>query len=242
MPTPMLGRDREAAALTALAEAGAHRLITIVGTGGVGKTRLARHVARSLADSFEGRILWVDLDPVDDPGLLLPEMAAALGVGEGQGADIMDRLHEALAEGRALAVLDPVDRVASAVGFLPALLERCPTLTIVATGRTPLGIRNERTVMLDPLALPPEDASPEAIGRSPAVTLFVDRLTRVRPDLEATGPTLGAIAAICRALDGLPLAIELAAASCRVIDPHQLLDRLSESISSLEATDPSALT
>src|SRR4051795_6755632 len=149
MPTPMLGRDRETATLSALVEAGAQRLITIVGTGGVGKTRLARHIARSLAEPFEGRILWVDLDPVDDPGLLLPEMAAAMGVGEGQGADIFDRLHEALAEGPTLAVLDPIDRVAAAVAFLPALLDRCPTLTILATGRTPLGTRGERTFGLE---------------------------------------------------------------------------------------------
>ena len=169
-------------------------------------------------------------------------MAAAIGIGEAQGAEVVDRLAEAIGELPTLAVLDPTDRVASGVGTLPGLVAKAPALTILATGRTPLGLPGERVVTIEPLATPATDADPATVARSHAVELFVDRLGRVRPDLEPTGPTLSAIGAICRALDGLPLAIELAAAACRVIDPHQLLDRLSESISSLEISDPSALT
>jgi predicted ATPase len=240
MPTPMIGREREVVALQGMIEAGSNRLITLVGPGGVGKTRLVRHVARAVAEQMAGRIIWIDLDPLDDPDLLLPEMAAFMGIGESQGSEVLDRIAEALAEGPSLVVFDPVDRVASGVAALPDLLRKAPLLTILATGRAPIGVREEAVVRIEPLTLPEDGAAPEAVASTPAVELFVDRLERVRPDLDPTGSTLVAIADVVRALDGLPLAIELAAAACRVIDPHQLLDRLAESISALEAADPSS--
>jgi predicted ATPase len=237
LPTPMIGRDRELHAILELIDSGA-RLVTLVGPGGVGKTRLARHVARDRVEAFEGRVAWVDLDPLDDPSLLLPEMAAFMGIGEGQGSDVLERVGAALGDGRSLVVFDPVDRVASGVALLPELLRRTPGLTILATGRAPIGVREETVVTVEPLAVTEPRAAAEAIATTPAVALFIDRLARVRPDIEPAGQTLTVIADIVRALDGLPLAIELAAAACRVIDPHQLLYRLSESITALGAADP----
>jgi predicted ATPase len=163
-----------------------------------------------------------------------------MGIGEGQGSDVLERVGAVLRDGRSLVVFDPVDRVASGVALVPELLRRTPQLTILATGRAPIGVREETIVAIEPLATADPRAAAESIAAAPAVALFIDRLARVRPDIEPSGSTLTVIADIVRALDGLPLAIELAAAACRVIDPHQLLYRLSESINALEAADPVA--
>ncbi len=239
LPTRMVGRDRELQTIEGLIAAGA-RLVTLVGPGGVGKTRLARHVVRDLVQAFDGRIAWIDLDPLDDPSLLLPELAAFMGIGEGQGSDVLERVAALLGDGRSLVVFDPVDRVASGVALLPELLRRTPGLTILATGRAPIGVREETVVALEPLAVADPRGAADVIAAAPAVALFIDRLALVRPDIEPSGSTLTVIADIVRALDGLPLAIELAAAACRVVDPRQLLYRLSESIDALEAADPVA--
>src|SRR3954471_813355 len=148
-----VGRDAAVAETVGLLAPGTARLVTITGPGGVGKTRLARHSARVVAEAYAGRVLWVDLDPLDDPSLLLPEVAAARAVGEAKGRDVLEAVAASLEGGPALVILDPIDRVASGVSAVSALLERLPELTILATGRAPLGLPDEQLVVLEPLAL-----------------------------------------------------------------------------------------
>lgn len=221
--TPLFGREREEAALLHLL---AHsRLLTLTGPGGVGKTRLALRLA-ALARAQYAAVHVVALAAVRDPALVLSAIAAALDVRDTAQQTPAGAIAAAVGESRTLLVLDNLEHVLAAGPQVQELLATCPALTVLATSRAPLRLRGEQEFAVGPLALPPEEAELETIAQSPAVQLFVQGARGLRPDFtldERTGPLVGAI---CRRVDGLPLAIELAAARTRLLPPGALLDRL----------------
>jgi predicted ATPase/class 3 adenylate cyclase len=211
-PTRLLGRDREAARVADLVCDGA-RLVSLTGPGGVGKTRLALHVARELLPRFEG-VFLVDLAAVRDPALVLPAVAAALGVREGGGDSVADALVRELGDRRILLVLDNLEQVVVAATALGDLLARTRGLRLLVTSRVPLRLSAERVISVAPLAA------------GDAAELFVERAGAAGHDAEANEEDAEAVAAICSRLDGLPLAIELAAARTPALPPRALLRRL----------------
>lgn len=225
---PLIGRDGELGDLLDLLSSGRVRLVTLTGPGGVGKTRLATEVMQRVADTFGGGATFIDLAAVREPALVLPRIASALGVAEGTTAaeELLDRVVGHLTGRRVLLVLDNLEQVLAAAPRVADLVALAGGLTVLATSRAPLRIRAEREVPLDPLAIPQDDDSATVLA-SPAVALFVDRATAAgaRVDASAAAP---ALAAIARLLDGLPLALELAAAGARVLPPEALLARLRE--------------
>lgn len=235
----LIGRTRELDELTGLLAPGGPRLVTILGVGGVGKTRLALAAAHRAVPAFDGRVAWAELEHVAEPALLVPALAALVGVGEERGHDTFDRIGEELGDRPALFVLDTVEHLATGAGLLGRLLGAAPRLHLLATSRIPLGLDAERTFGLGPLPLPePADAAdPEALLENPAIALLVERARAVRPDAEPTGATAQTYIRIVRQLDGIPTAIELAAAGLRVLEPHQLLDRLTDQVGSLDPSD-----
>ena len=201
--TPLLGRKRELADLLRLLRAEQSRLVTILGTGGIGKTRLALEAAAELVTTFEDGASFVDLSAVQEPELVEPAIAAALDIGRA----IADHLRER----ELLLVLDNLEQVVSVAPDLAALLETCPRLTILATSREPLRLRAEVEYPLKPLA------------EAPAVELFRQRATEIEPEFEAAYARL---AELCGRLEGIPLAIELAAARVKVLSADDLIERL----------------
>ena len=204
--------------------------MTLTGPGGIGKTRLAVAAGERLRDRFGAGTVFVPLAAVTDPGLVLA------GIGRAVGADLAgaESPLEALAEtfGDDAVAADPGQPGAGGRApprDLGELLARCPGVVILATSRTVLGLRAEREYPVPPLPLPadPATASVAELAASPAVALFVDRARAVRPDFALTAANAAAVAEICRRLDGLPLAIELAAARIRLLDPGALLARLA---------------
>ena len=175
----------------------------------------------------DGRIAFVPLDGVSDASLVVPAIAGAMGVTDEPGRTLVESLAEALGRAPSVLVLDTVEHVRSAAPALADLLARTPGLTILATSRIAIGVPRERVVWVDPLPVPPQtEHDPDELMRNPAVALFLARAAISRPEIEPT-PTNAALAAtICRRLDGIPLAIELAAAALRVLTPHQLVDQL----------------
>jgi predicted ATPase/transcriptional regulator with XRE-family HTH domain len=230
-PTALVGREDDLAAAVATLQGGA-RLLTLVGPGGVGKTRLAVAVAAALArDGDVPAGVWVaDLAPVADAALVPSAVAAALGLRPGGAPPTADAVATHLAGRRALLLLDTVERVAPAAGALAAaLLATCPDLRVLATGRVALRVRGERAQPVDPLAVPDPDPLPDpaALARSPAVRLLVARARDALPGFRLTTDNAVAVAAICRRLDGLPLALELAAPHLATCSPAALLARLA---------------
>jgi predicted ATPase/DNA-binding CsgD family transcriptional regulator len=223
--TSLIGRDEELQALPALL--GKHRLVTLTGTGGAGKTRLAQQVAHDLWDRYGDGVWWVDLQPVTDERRLPTAIAEAVGLDEvaGRGAGMM--LIAGLAERHGLLVLDNCEHLLDPlVDLLAPVLAHCPRVTVLATSRELLDLDGEHTLRVRPLAVPPDDATDtEDLSRYPAARLFLERATAVTElsldDVDAT-----VIARICRHLDGLPLAIELAAAQTRVLSVQALADGL----------------
>ena len=206
----------------------AGRLVTLTGPGGVGKTRLATEVLARAGSSFPDGTTFVDLSAVRDPAVVLPRVATALGVVEGgHSAGLADRLAAHLAGRRVLVVLDNVEQVLAAAPAVADLLARAPGLTVVATSRAPLRVRAEREVPVGPLALP-EDDDPASVAASPAVSVFLDRAAATGVQWTVTPETAATLAGIARRLDGLPLALELAAAGARVLPPEALLARLEK--------------
>ncbi|HET8627553.1 MAG TPA: helix-turn-helix domain-containing protein, partial [Thermomicrobiales bacterium] len=226
--TPLLGRDEAVAAVAALLYADGARLVTLTGPGGVGKTRLGVAVARHLAPAYPDGAWLVALAPLADPALVPAAIAGALRVPERGGEPLAATLRARLRRQRLLLVLDNCEHLLPGVGLAGDLLAACPGLAVLATSRSPLGLAGEHEYPVPPLALPgPSERLPlEALRRYPAVALFLARARAVAPDVVATDADLPAVAAICARLDGLPLAIELAAARARLLPPAALLARL----------------
>ncbi len=233
--TSLLGRDQAIAELTGLLGQPGTRLVTLTGPGGVGKTRLAVAAGEQLRDRFSAGVVFVPLDSVTDPGLVLSAIGRAAGADLAGTGSPVQALAETFGDGAWLLVLDNLERVVEAAPDLSELLARCPQLAMLATSRTALGLRAEREYPVPPLPLPagPGAASVAQMVASPAVALFVDRARAVRPGFAVTEGNAAAVAEICRRLEGLPLAIELAAARTRLLDPSALLDRLAASLDAL---------
>jgi predicted ATPase/class 3 adenylate cyclase len=228
--TDLIGRDEELSDMVRLLGEDGARLVTITGPGGIGKTRLALEVAAEALDRYSDGVFFVDLSPLTDPALVVPTIAATVGVREVTGQRLHDTLAGSLAEKRLLLVLDNSEHVLAAAGELARLLAACPGVSILTTSREPLHVRGEREFPLQPLALPPAHRLPriEEMARVPAVSLFVERATASHPEFALTADNASAVAAVCQRLDGLPLAIELATARVKMLPPAALLARLEK--------------
>ena len=233
--TSLLGRERAVDEVAGLLERPEVRLVTLTGPGGVGKTRLAVAVGERLRDRFGAGTAFVPLDAVTDSGQVLAAIGRAAGADlAGVGAPL-EALAETFGDGAWLLVLDNLEQVIQAAPDLGELLARCRGVAMLATSRTVLGLRAEQEYPVPPLALPadPGTASVAEVAASPAVALFVNRARAVRPGFALTEGNAAAVTEICRRLEGVPLAIELAAARTRLLDPPALLARLAASLDSL---------
>jgi predicted ATPase/class 3 adenylate cyclase len=229
-PTPFLGREREVGEVVDLLRRDDVQLLTLVGPGGTGKTRLAMQAAAELVDGFADGVFFVPLAALDDPALVPVAVAGALGIREEGAQPLAERLREFLAAKRLLLVVDNVEHLVEAAPELGRLLENAPDLTLLATSRVPLRLRAEREYPVPPLGLPRRKPPPppEQLSQYEAVRLFIDRAQAVNPGFVVDNAAAPAIAEICHRLDGLPLAIELAAARVRMLPPEALLRRLEQ--------------
>ena len=219
LPTLLIGREQEIAEARRLIDGGGGRLVTLTGPPGVGKTSLALSVAHDLADQFRHGVRLVDLAPIVDPALVAGTIAESLGVLRSGDRTPLEQAIRFVRDRRLLLVLDNLEQVNGAAPEIAELLAGCPNLTILATSRVPLRVPLERELPVGPLALPDlERASgQDDIALVPAVALFVERASAVSRRFRLTGPDARRVGEICVALDGLPLAIELAAARVRTI-------------------------
>src|SRR5215471_1766175 len=229
IPSPvsaLVGRDADVAAVTRMLTAPRARLVVLTGSGGAGKTRLALAVAERTQEQWADGAAFVDLSPVTDPGLVPDAIAAALGlVGQGRERPA-DTLERGLAGRHMLLVLDNFEQVLGAAPAVTDLLQRAPGLRALVTSRVVLRLRGEQEWRVDPLGVPPPGSTLAVLAEAPAVRLFVDRARDVQPGFTLTSQNAAAVAELCRRLDGLPLALELSAASMRLLTPDQILARL----------------
>jgi len=227
--TALIGREQEVRAVLDLLSHPEVRLLTLTGTGGVGKTRLALEVVTELRDDFADGVCFVSLAPISDPDLVLPTIAQALGLWEAGDLPVEEQVHAALRERHLLLLLDNFEQVVQGAPQLASLLASCPRLRMLVTSRAALHLSGEHEFPVLPLAVPdlthlPE---PETFTQQAAVRLFVLRAQAIQPAFGVTPANARAIAEICVHLDGLPLAIELAAARIKLLPPQALLARLS---------------
>ena len=233
--TALIGRDQDVTEVRTLLANG--RLVTLTGPGGTGKTRLAIEAARGLGsvETFPDGIWFVDLAPLTDPALVPSAVAAVLQVAEQPGQSLVTTLTATLAERTILLLLDNVEQVAGAAPFIAALVDACPGLSVLATSRVPLRLPTEWAYPVAPLETPdPRNLPPvPTLARNPAVRLFVDRARETKSDFALTADNARSVAEICRRLDGLPLALELAAARTKLLPPAALLARLGSRLNVL---------
>jgi predicted ATPase/DNA-binding CsgD family transcriptional regulator len=227
-PTPLLGRAQDLAGAVRQVRRPDVRLLTFTGSGGIGKSRLALAVAAALLDEFAHGAYFVDLAPLCDPALVIPAIAQALGNREAGDQRPLESVQRWLRDKQALLVLDNCEHVLAAAPGVAELLAACPGLKVLATSRAPLHLRWEHELPVSPLALPDLEhlPGPELLAGTPAVALFVARAQAVKPDFALGRDNAAAVAELCHRLDGLPLAIELAAVRVKVLSPPALLARL----------------
>ena len=235
--TAFIGREQEVVTACVLLRQSGVRLLTLTGTGGVGKTRLGVQVAGELAGDFADGVRFVSLAPISDAQLVAPAIAQILGLSDAGDQPYLERLAAYLSEKCLLLFLDNFEQVIDAAPVLSELLAQCPALKILVTSRERLRLRGEQVFPVPPLALPTlssiSEPESEAVAQYEAVALFLQWVRAVRPDFQITPDNARTIAAICVQLDGLPLAIELAAARLDLLAPQALLDRLEHRLALL---------
>lgn len=228
-PTPLLGREREVAEISDLLRSEGVRLLTLTGTGGTGKTRLALQSAAELIDEFEDGVFFVALAPISDPELVASTVAEALSVSETAGRALEEDLREFLSNKELLIVLDNFEQVVDAAPLVGELLSVCPGLEVLVTSRTLLRVYGEHEYGVRPLELADPRHLPriETLRQYEAIRLFTERAHAAKADFSLTNENAPAVAEICARLDGLPLAIELAAARTKLLSPQAICSRLS---------------
>jgi predicted ATPase/transcriptional regulator with XRE-family HTH domain len=238
-PTPLVGREQELREIGDLLGGSEVRLLTLTGIGGVGKTRLAIAAAHEAEGHFPDGVAFVDLAPLRDPALVLSIIARSLGLREAEGQSVADTLRAHLLEKQTLLVLDNLEHLLEAAVEMVHLIEACPGLGVLATSRAPLRVRGEHEYPVPPLALPSSTRNPteEEILATPSGQLFVERARAVFPSFALTTENAPSVAAICWRLAGLPLALELAAAQVRLLEPASLLPRLDQALAMAWARD-----
>ncbi|WP_166878623.1 DUF4062 domain-containing protein [Salinibacterium sp. ZJ450] len=233
--TELIGREAEVQHIMRVLRAGPARLITLIGPGGIGKSRLAIDVAGRVDEEPHEHVVFIDMSSVHDPGLVPTAIADALGVQDTGDRPLDDKLKTALRDRRVLLVLDNFEQVLDAAPLLTTLLASAAGLRFLVTSRTRLRVSAEYAFEVGPLELPDVTRSPSIadVLTVPSVALFVERAHAVKPDFELTGGNVEAVAKICVALDGVPLALELAAARVRVLPPTAMLERLDRRLALL---------
>jgi predicted ATPase/class 3 adenylate cyclase len=231
MLTSFIGRGRELEAITALLDG--TRLVTLTGPGGTGKTRLAVEAARRLAERFPDGTYLADLSPITDPRLVPDTIASALGLRQESGAPVLELITDHLRDRAALLVLDNFEQVLDAADTAVTIIRAAPRVRCLVTSRAPLGISGEREIAVQPLEILERTADAAALRQSAAVALFADRAGLIDANFSLTDDDLPIVAEICARLDGLPLAIELAASRLRVIPLRSMVEQLDRRLSTL---------
>src|SRR5436190_5325107 len=230
--TPLVGREKELADLCGFLRDPDVALVTLTGPGGTGKTRLALQAGAEVLEDFPGGVWFVDLATITDPSLLTSTIAQTLSVTEVPGEPLLNRLKTFLADRHLLLILDNFEQLLQAAPLVADLVSASSKLKVLVTSREVLNLRGEHDYPVPPLRLPdPRNLPPvEQLSQYEAVQLFINRAVEAKPDFQVTNSNAAAVAEICVRLDGLPLAIELAAVRIRVLTPEAILSRLQSSL------------